>query len=147
MNIAGLVVVLLLAIGLLQVLIWVPLLLWLRRRSQRQSAELTAELGRDQLSRAPEQASYRGGTGGFPAVKGNCLVALTSDRLVWQMLMGQRLEISLPDITGVREEKAFRGAVRAGKTHLVVTAGAAEAGFFVADNAAWLTALKATPAA
>lgn len=138
MQTAGIIVAVVLAV----VLMVAVLLLWLQRRSQQQAQQLAAELAADTVVRGPEQASYRGGSEQFPAVKGNCLLALTNERLVWQMLIGQRGEISLREITAVREDKTFRTEVHAGRTHLVIATNSGEVGFFTADTPSWAAALN-----
>src|SRR5690349_2180620 len=71
--------VILLVVGILAVvlLMLVPILGWARRRSRRIEAELAAELAGEPPLIGPEKASYRGGSGPYPKVKGNGVIVLT----------------------------------------------------------------------
>jgi hypothetical protein len=138
-------VLLVLGILLVQVAIWVPIVLVLRRRTAARLVELTAELatGGERVVRPPAPGSYRGASAtGFARVKGNCVIALTDRRVVYRMLVGPGGEIALTRVTAVREDPWFRGARKGGRTHLILQVdGDGEVAFYVADHAAWLTAL------
>jgi hypothetical protein len=137
--------VVLLVIGILavQVLVWIPIVVWFRRRNQRVAAELAAEMESETVIRAPEKGNYRGATApGYPVVKNNGLIALTRRRLAFRTLTGKAIDIPVETITGVREASVFKGSVVGGRTHLIVQTVAGEIGFYVADNAGWTTALR-----
>jgi hypothetical protein len=77
-NITLLVVAIVVGILIVQVLVWIPLIVWFRRRSRVAAGRLAAELEGQTVVRAPEKGIYRGATApGFPAVNGNGLIALT----------------------------------------------------------------------
>ena len=69
MNTALFVVLLVVGILAVQVLIWIPIIVWFRRRSARVLAELATALEGEQVIRGPEKGNYRGATApGYPAV-------------------------------------------------------------------------------
>ena len=143
MNTAVFVVLLVVGILVLQALIWIPIIVWFRRRSRRVAAELALELEGEQVVRPPEKGNYRGATApGYPVVKNNGLIALTQRRLVFRTLTGKAIEIPVDAITGVREAAVFKGSVVGGRTHLIVETAAGEIGFYVPDNAGWTAALR-----
>ena len=64
------VVVLVVGILAVLVLIWIPILVWLRRRSRAVAEQLASELEGETIVRAPEKGSYSGATApGYPTVK------------------------------------------------------------------------------
>lgn len=139
------VVLLVLGILLLQVGIWIPLLVWLRRRTRGIAALLQAELSAagERPALGPEPASYRGGTAEYPRVKGNAVLALTDRRLACRKLVGKSIDIPLETIADVREDKWFLGTHRGGRLHLILRrSDGAEVGFQVRDHARWMTAVR-----
>ena len=143
MSTAVFVVLLVLGILAVQVLIWIPIIVWFRRRSRRVAAELATELQSETVVRPPEKGNYRGSTApGYPVVKNNGLIALTQRRLVFRTLTGKAIDIPVDAITGVREAAVFKGSVVGGRTHLIVETASGEIGFYVSDNAGWTAALR-----
>ncbi len=121
---------------------FVLLIAWLRRRAAGTRDALSAELTTEPAIRGPEQALYRSGSGPYPRVKGNGYLALTRDRLVFRILVGKSVAVPLSEITGLREEKWFRGSRTGGHVHLVVETTQGELAFFTSDNAAWIAAIE-----
>lgn len=119
------------------------LMIWLRARTHRAREAMAAALATDPAIRGPEPALYRGGSGPYPRVKGNGLIALTRTGLIFRIYVGKSVEIPLADVTAIREDKWFQGARMGGKVHLILVTTAGEAGFYVRDNAAWIAALEA----
>jgi hypothetical protein len=137
--------IVLLVVGILavQALIWIPIIVWFRRRSRRVAAGLAAELAGEAVVRPPEKGNYRGATApGYPVVKNNGLIALTQRRLVFRTLTGKAIDIPVNAITGVREAAVFKGSVVGGRKHLIIETAAGEIGFYVPDNAGWTAALR-----
>jgi hypothetical protein len=124
-------------------LILVPLFVVLFRRSRRVSARIAADLAAEPALRGPEKALYRGGTGSYPSVTGNGTIALTERRLIFRILVGSDVEITLSEVEDVRESRVWRRSVQAGHTHLVVTTSAGATGFYVGDVGAWHAAVLA----
>lgn len=137
--------VVLLVVGILAllVLIWIPIVVWLRRRSRQATEQLMTQIQGETVLRPPEKGSYRGATAaGYPVVKNTGLIALTQRRLVFRTLTGKTIDVPVASITGVRESTVFKGSVVGGQTHLVVETTAGEIGFYVFSGIApWVAAL------
>ena len=137
--------VVLLVVGILVVLvlIWIPILVWLRRRSSAVAVQLAAEMAGETVVRPPEKGSYRGATApGYPAVKNTGLIALTRRRLVFRTLTGNLIEVPVESIVGVREATVFKGSVVGGQKHLIVETSAGEIGFYVfSGTPGWIAAI------
>ena len=138
-----------LVVGLLvlQVAVWVPILLVLRRKN----AQLMTKLGADvaasgeKLLRGPEPALYRGATDRFSKASGNGVVALTDKRLVIRKIVGAGCEVPLVDVQAVRDDKWFRSGYKGGRLHVILQlAGGTELGFIVQQraHAAWMEAFR-----
>jgi hypothetical protein len=132
--------------GVLVVLIavWIPIIVWLRRRGRAVAGQLATDIEGEAIVRAPEKGSYRGATApGYPVVKNTGLIALTRRRLVFRTLTGKVIEIPVETITGVREATVFKGSVVGGHKHLIVQTAAGEIGFFVFSGTdSWIAALS-----
>lgn len=136
----------LVAVGLVQIAIWVPLVRRWRRRSAEQITAFQNEAVTtgERIVRGPEQGVYRGATGSYPAVKGNGTLFLT-DRRIWVCRMtGSVAEVPLAKVVGTHRSPWFLGARVASRTHLVVeTSDPAEVGFYVDDLDGWERDLSA----
>jgi hypothetical protein len=144
MHTAIYVLLLVVAILALQVLIWIPIILRFRRRYRAAHARLAAEMEAETVLVPFEKGGYQGATAaGFPRVKNSGRIALTRRRLVFLTLTGKTFDIPLETIIGLREAKTFNGEVVGGRTHLVVQVRSGEVGFFVPNNAAWISDLTA----
>jgi hypothetical protein len=129
------VALLLLAIAAVQALVWVPIIVWWRRRARAASARLAAAIESETVIRPPEKGIYRGSTApGYPAVYNNGTIALTDRRLIFVTITGRIIDVPRADIIGVREAKAFKTSVRAGRSHLIVQIPTGEIGFYVSSN-------------
>ena len=141
---AGMVVLVVLGVGLLQVGVLILLFRSWRTRMNRflDDFRARADASGERFIAGPERAVYRGGTRPYSPVKGNGTIILTGRRLVFRKLSGGLVEVPTHVIGGVRQSKTFRGSRVGGATHLVVTtADSAEVGFFVKDITAWQRAL------
>jgi hypothetical protein len=67
---------------------------------------------------------------------------LTDRRLVFITLTGKIIDIPCAEITGVREAKVFKAAVRGGRSHLIVQIPTGEIAFYVSSNADWINAIR-----
>ena len=144
----------LLVVGILglQVLIWIPVLMWIRRKSANMITDLTRELAvaGEHAVLGPVHGGYRGATAGagFPFAKGNAIVALTHRRLVIRRLVGEPVEIPVADITAVREDQWFLRAYASGRLVAIIkTTSGAEVGLMVKNHDEWMAALRARIAA
>jgi len=140
MQVAGLV----LGVLLLQVLIWVPVSLWLRARNRRAAAALSAELAAtgERVIRGPESGVYRGATDRFGRVKGNGTMVLTDRRVVFQKILGARVEVPFAELAKVREARAFLGSVNSMMVAVLVLRDGNEVGFSFADHASWMAVFR-----
>jgi hypothetical protein len=146
MSASGILLLVAAIAGLLAAIL-VPLIVLLRRRARRAREQLAVDLAAEPPLRGPEKAVYRGGTGDYPKVNGNGMIALTQRRLLFRIMVGTSLDIALGAITGIREATSFRRSVVGGQVHLIVETATGEVGFFVGDNAAWVAAItSAVPA-
>ena len=142
------VVLLVLGIAAVQALIWIPIIIWWRRKARDAKARLAAAIESEATIRPPEKAIYRGATApGYPAVNNNGTIALTDHRLIFITLTGKVVEIPRADIIGVREAKVFKSSVRGGRSHLIVQVPAGEVAFYVSSNADWINAITSLRAA
>lgn len=144
MHIVAFVLVLLLAIVLVNALIWVPIIVWMKRKRVAAVAALETELATsgERTVRGPERGLYRGGSGGYSGVSGTATMVLTDRRLLFVKATGGRVDVPRDQIASVRESKAFRGAIRGRQVHVVMSMkGGAEVGFIAANPQEWLVAL------
>jgi hypothetical protein len=147
MSTAVFVVLLVVGILVVLVLVWIPIIVWFRRRNRAVAGQLATELEGETVVRAPENGSYRGATAlGYPVVKNNGLIALTRRRLVFRTLTGKAIDVPVESITGVWEATVFKGSVVGGRKHLIVQTAAGEIGFYVFSGIdGWTAALASTP--
>jgi hypothetical protein len=136
------VVLLVLGIAAVQALIWIPIIVWWRRRARDAKARLAEAIEAEATIRAPEKAVYRGATAsGYPAVHNSGTIALTDRRLIFITMSGKVIDIPRAEITGVRDAKVFKTSVRGGRSHLIVQIPTGEIAFYVASNADWINAI------
>jgi hypothetical protein len=143
-KVAEFIALLILGIAAVQALIWIPIIVWWRRRARAAKQRLEAAIESETRIRPPEKGLYRGATApGYPAVNNNGTIALTARRLVFITVTGKLIDIPVTEIVGVREAKAFKTAVRGGRSHLIVQLRSGEVAFYVASNADWIAAITA----
>lgn len=141
MHIMLLVVLIVAGIVMVQIGIWVPIIIWIRRASERALKEMAAEVAAvkgERLVAGPEQATYRGSSGGPGRVKGLGAIVLTDRRILFRKILGATVEIPVHAVTGTSRSKSFRRARSGLATHLIVsTDEPADVGFYVRDLDAW----------
>lgn len=129
--------------------IWVPVGLWLRRRSRARTAALLSELATsgERVIRGPEAGNYQGATDVYPQVKGNAVLVLTERRIIVRRAIGEAFDIPAADVVGVREAASFLSSRAGGMTHVVVALrGGAEVGFYFRNRQPWVDAFAALAA-
>jgi len=142
MSTAASVTALVLGVVAVNLVIWVPIIVWFRRRTRAAYARLAATIGAENVLCPPERGNYRGATAaGYPMVNNSAVIALTDRRLVCITITGKAIEIPLEKVTGVREAKVFRASAVGGRSHLVVGVPSGEIGFFVSNNNVWINAI------
>lgn len=141
-RIAEIIAVIVFGIAALQALIWVPIIVWWRRKSRAATAELAAAIESEMVLRPPEKGIYRGATAlGYPGVNNNGTIALTGRRLIFMTITGRVIEIPCAEIIGARESRVFKSSVRGGRSHLVIQIPSGEIAFYVSSNADWIHAI------
>ena len=144
MAVILLVLGILVAVGLVQAAVWIPVVRRGRRRTSAFLAQFDAEVAAsgERVIVAPEQAVYRGCTAHYGQVRGNGTILLTDRRLVFRKLTGGPVEVPTAAILSTRQAASFLSSRVGGQTHLIVeTSDPAELGFFVADLPRWEAAL------
>ena len=142
-KIAEFVALLVLAIAGVQALVWIPIIVWWRRRARAATAQLAAAIESETVIRPPEKGIYRGSTApGYPTVNNNGTIALTDRRLIFVTVTGKLIDIPRADIIGVREAKVFKTSVRGGRSHMILQISSGEIGFYVSSNSDWIGAIK-----
>ena len=142
--------IVLLVAGILgfQVLVWIPILVWMKKKSARLIAELTQDLASrsERTTHGPATTLYRGASADFPRVKGNGVIALTERRLVFRPLVGAAIELPIDQIVEVREDTWFLRSAKGGLKHVIVkTKSGTEVGWMFSrdQHQAWLEAFRA----
>lgn len=145
MNVVLLVVGIVLVVAVVTAAIVIPIALKAKRAADAFWTDVDAQVasGTETMVLPREGCVYRGGTGGFSAVKGNGSIALTSQRLVIRKGTGGVVEVPTSRIRGAHEAKVFNGSVVGGRVHVVVEIAepSAEVAVFVDGNDRWLAAL------
>jgi hypothetical protein len=142
-KVAEFIALLILGIAAVQALIWIPIIVWWRRRARAAKEKLAVAIESETRIRPPEKGLYRGATApGYPVVNNNGTIALTARRLIFITLTGKLIDIPVAEIIGVREAKVFKTAVRGGRSHLIVKLPSGEVAFYVASNADWIAAIR-----
>jgi hypothetical protein len=127
---------------LIQALVWAFISRWIRGKTAEVKANMEKALGAadGKILLGPESALYRGADRRFDKVKGNGVVCLTADKLVFKKLTGRNIEIDRADIVGATVESTFKGktSFATGGKHLVIrTKDGNRIGFLVKDAPKW----------
>lgn len=138
--------VVLLVVGILafQVAIWIPVALWMRRRSAQANEALRAriEAAGERADVGPVSARFTR-KAGIAAMSTSGVAALTRQRVIFVGLVGAPVEIPRDDIVDVRADRWFLGTRRGGTTHVIVRRrDGSEVSVSVADPSAWIAALQ-----
>lgn len=142
MSVALVVIGIVLVVILVQLLWIVPVVVHFRGKNARLDQELATSMAAETVILPMERGSYRGSTvPDAPKVKNSGRIGLTGRRLVFRTATSKLIEIPVAAITGVRESKAFNGAVHGGTTHMVVSTADGEYGFILSDTARWISGL------
>jgi len=126
-------------------LIWIPVIVWMRRRSARLAKDTqdSITLSGEQTILGPESVLFQKPMfHRFGVIGGNAVATLTDKRLVISPLAGSRVEIPLSDIVEIRQSKWYRGNYRGGYTHVILTLqDGKEVALLVIDPERWVEAL------
>jgi len=78
-----------------------------------------------------------------PHTSAGGVAVLTDRRWVFRTVGGGNLAVPFERITGLRDDKWFRGKMQGGRRHIIFATAPGEIGFIVAgDLATWMTALR-----
>ncbi|HXO78512.1 MAG TPA: hypothetical protein VN856_01350 [Mycobacterium sp.] len=142
-SVVEFVVLLVLGIAAVQALIWIPIIMWWRRRARAAKVRMAAAVEGEATIRPAEKGVYRGATApGYPVVNNSGTIALTDRRLIFITITGKVIDIPCAEIIGVREANVFKAAVRGGRSHLIVQIPTGEIAFYVSSNADWINAIR-----
>ena len=134
----------LLVLGI-NILIWVPLLLWIRHRAAGAREQMEEEIGREPTRMKGRVRFFGRGSAGRGQVRGNGDLALTAEELVFVMWVPRRtLRIRRADISGVDTPRGFLGktsGARLLRVHWRDGEGVDEAAWEVDDVDAWVAAI------
>lgn len=128
---------------LIQLLVWFLVLRWIRKKTRGLINRMSEECGtaKDRVVIGPTSALYRGSDAKFGNIKGNGVICLTEDSLLFEKLTGQKIKISRAEIAGATVEDWFKGkpSFATGGKHLVIkTRDGNRIGFLVRDAEMWV---------
>jgi hypothetical protein len=137
---------LVIGILVLEALIWIPIVIWMRRKSavMVQETKDSIMLSGEHVVLGPESILFRKPMfRRFGVVGGNAMATLTEKRIIITPLAGSKLEIPLPDIAEVKEGKWYRGSARGGLTHVILKLqDGKEYALQVKDPKPWMAGLE-----
>ena len=137
---------LVIGIFVLEALIWIPIVIWMRRKSARLAKDTqdSIVLSGERTILGPQSILFRKPMfRGLGVSGGNAVVTLTDKRLVIDMLVGSKVEIPLTDILEIKESKWFRGGCRGGLTHVILKLqDGKEFALMVKDPGQWMEGLQ-----
>lgn len=91
----------------------------------------------------PDTVFYVGASAELGRARDNAVAVLTDHRLTVAKLVGERIELPVAELTGVREDTWFLSSATSGRMHVIVGFGEGrELGFIASDHAAWMQALR-----
>ena len=133
------------AIGIV-LLVWSALLWWVKQKSERLINQFYVRIREagEEIEIRPQSCLYRGSENHFSNVRGNGIICLTNNRLMFEKLTGQRIEIDRTKIAKATLEEQFRGETTFATRgdHLVVeTTDSNRIGFLVRDAGLWIEKL------
>lgn len=132
---------------LVQALIWSIIFRWIRFKTKLIIRAMEGRLRREdrRVVIRPQPSLYRGSYAQFGNIKGNGVICLTEDSLIFEKLTGQEITINRADIVDATVENSFRGkpSFASGGRHLVVHTGVGNRIAFLMKNAEfWAATLK-----
>ena len=137
---------LVIGIFVLEALIWIPIVIWMRRKSARLAKDTqdSIVLSGEHVVLGPQSILFRRPMfRRFGVAGGNAMATLTEKRLIITLLVGSKLEIPLCDIVEVKESKWFRGSYRGGYTHVILKLqDGKDMALLVTDPERWIEGLR-----
>jgi len=141
------VVVLIAVILLIQAVLWLLIARWVKGKTQRLMQNMYERCRRENTGFIiePQSGLYRGSDSQFGNVKGNGAICLTEHALLFEKIMGQRIEISRTELVDATVEDRFKGnpSIATGGKHLVIkTRDGNRIGFLLSNAELWAERLK-----
>ncbi|MFZ1985968.1 MAG: hypothetical protein WAU91_16235, partial [Desulfatitalea sp.] len=135
-------VLLVAGIFLIQAMVWIAVFRWVKMKTEALKSHISAQAsgGTEGFVIGPKSALFRGSDARFGNVKGNGVICLTENRLLFEKLTGQRIELNRAEIVSTTVEKSFKGKLSfgTGGRHLVITTkDGNRIGFLVRDAETW----------
>jgi hypothetical protein len=145
---ASQIILLILGIFVVQAFIWFLMSRWLLKKTEALKNKLVDQYRQTHkiIIIEPKSALYRGADAQFGNVKGNGVICLTEQTLLFEKITGQKIEIDRAEITGAGVEKTFKGktSFATGGTHLVIrTKDGNRIGFLLKDAEEWAQKINA----
>jgi len=117
-------------------------LIFLLFRSQGAGLRRAVETSGEAVVLGPQVGLYQ--KSGVVSVKTLGVIVLTDRRLIFRKPLGKDIEIPLPQVAGLSENKWFHGNYRSGKQFLIVKlTDGQEIGFVLKNHALWMNELTA----
>lgn len=131
---------------LIQALVWIIVFRWIKGKVVALKDEMAKAHGASngKILIGPESALYRGADRRFGNIKGNGVICLTADKILFKKLTGQNIDIDRADIVGATVETWFKGktSFATGAKHLVIkTRDGNRIGFLIKDAPKWARAV------
>jgi hypothetical protein len=135
-------------IFVVQAVVWFLMSRWLLKKTAALKTKLIAQYrqANKRFIIEPQSALYRGADARFGNVKGNGVICLTGQTLLFEKITGQKIEIDRAEIAGAGVEKAFKGktSFATGGTHLVIrTKDGNRIGFLLKGAEEWAQKINA----
>ncbi|MFZ5562589.1 MAG: hypothetical protein ACOZBW_00945 [Thermodesulfobacteriota bacterium] len=131
---------------LIQAVVWAFIFRWIRGKSAEVKGDMEKVLGsaEGKILIGPESAVYRGADKRFGNIRGNGVICLTANKIIFKKLVGRDIEIDRSDIAGATVEDWFKGktSFATGAKHLVIkTQDGNRIGFLIKDAPKWARAV------
>lgn len=128
---------------LLQLIIWLLVFWWIKKKTMSLIKTMSGQChtANHRVVIEPTSALFRGSDAKFGNIKGNGIICLTEDNLLFEKLTGQKIKVSRAEITDATVEKWFKGksSFTTGGKHLVIkTMDGNRIGFLVRDAEMWV---------
>lgn len=140
------VILLIAGIFLVQGVIWLMILTWLKHKTRLLAQDMLEQcrIEGKRIIMEPQAALFRGSDSEFGNIKCNGVLCLTDSNLMFEKVVGQRIEIGRDEIAGASVQDTFKGKtyVGIGRKHLVLrTRNNNRIGFLMKNAKEWVERL------
>ncbi len=128
---------------IIQALVWIIIFWWMKKKSRKLSHKILEKcrMTDEEIIIEPKSGLCRVSNTRFGKVNGNGVICLTKNKLIFEMLTGQSIEISRSEIADATVEESFNGkrAFATGGKYLVIkTKDGSRIGFLIKDAKLWV---------